>query len=149
MAAFQIRKIQSIVFIIVMIAILWLFQDNIIGISLLQKNSQQSDNIKEEINEAAYLEKIDNFVIKAYSNEQLLLHIIEAETYYSYKNSPVQLLNIKLTTYDDVGQKGAVLTSNRAEILESGEIFLNGEVNIQSKNGVSHEINTESSNCSF
>ena len=145
MAAFQIRKIQSIVFfIIVMIAILWLFQDNIIGISLLQKNSQQSDNIKEEINEVAYLEKIDNFVLKAYSNEQLLLRIIEAETYYSYKNSPVQLLNIKLTTYDDVGHKGAVLTSNRAEILKSGEIFLNGEVNIQSMNGALQKINTES-----
>ena len=36
------------------------------------------------------------------------------------------------------------LHSNRAEILESGEIFFNGEVNIQSKNGVSHEINSES-----
>ncbi len=55
MAAFQIRKIQSIVFIIVMIAILWIFQDNIMEISLFQKNSQKSDNIKEEINEAAYL----------------------------------------------------------------------------------------------
>ena len=145
MAAFQIRKIKSIiVFIIVMIAILWLFQDNIMGISLFPKNSQQSDNIKEEINEAAYLEKIDNIVIKEYSDEQLLLHIVEADTYYSYKNSPVQLLNIKLTTYDEVGQEGVVLTSNRAEILKSGEIFFNGEINIQSKNGVLHEINTES-----
>ena len=145
MAVFQIRKIQSfIVFIIVMIAILWLFQDNIMEISLFQKNSQQSDNIKEEINEAAYLEKIDNFVIKEYSNEQLLLHIIEAETYSRKKNKPVELLNVKVTTYDEFGQKGIVLTSNRAEILESGEIFFNGEVNIQSKNGVSHEINTES-----
>ena len=145
MAVFQIRKIQSfIVFIIVMIAILWLFQDNIMEISLFQKNSQQSDNIKEEINEAAYLEKIDNFVIKEYSNEQLLLHIIEAETYSRKKNKPVELLNVKVTTYDEFGQKGIVLTSNRAEILESGEIFFNGEVNIQSKNGVSHEVNTES-----
>jgi hypothetical protein len=73
-----------------------------------------------------------------------LLHTIEADTYYSYKNSPVQLLNIKLTTYDEVGQKGVVLTSNRAEILKSGEIFFNGKVNIQSKNDISHEINTES-----
>jgi len=144
MAAFQIRKIQSIVFIIVMIAILWLFQDNIMGISLFPKNSQQSDNILEEINEATYLEKIDNFVIKEYSNEQLLLHIIEAETYSRKKNKPVELLNIKLTTYDEAGQEGVVLSSNRAEIIESGEIFFNGEVNIQSKNGVSHEINTES-----
>ena len=49
---------------------------------MFQKNIQQSDNIKEEINENTYLEKIDNFVIKEYSNEQLLLHIVEAETYY-------------------------------------------------------------------
>jgi len=145
MATFQIRKIQSIiVFIIVMIAILWLFRDNIMGISLFQKNTQQSDNIKEEINEVAYLEKIDNFVLKEYSNEQLLLHIVEAETYSRKKNKPVELLNIQLTTYDEAGQEGVVLLSNRAEILESGEIFFNGEVNIQSKNGVSHEINTES-----
>ena len=144
MAAFQIRKIQSIVFIIVMIAILWLFQDNIMEISLFQKNSQQSGNINEEINEASYLEKIDNFVIKEYSNEQLLLHIVEAETYSRKKNKPVELLNVKVTTYDEFGQKGIVLTSNRAEILESGEIFFNGEVNIQSKNGVSHKVNTES-----
>ena len=145
MAAFQIRKIQSIiVFIIVLIAILWLFQDNIMEISLFQKNTQQSDSIKEEISEAAYLEKIDNFVIKEYSNEQLLLHILEAESYSRKKNKPVELLNVKVTTYDEFGQKGIVLTSNRAEILESGEIFFNGEVNIQSKNGVSHEVNTES-----
>ena len=145
MAAFQIRKIQTIiVIIIVMIAILWLFQDNIMGICLFQKNTQQSDNMQEEINEAAYLEKIDNFVLKEYSNEQLLLHILEAETYSRKKNKPVELLNVKVTTYDEFGQEGVVLTSNRAEILKSGEIFFNGKVNIRSKNGVSHEINTES-----
>jgi len=91
-----------------------------------------------------YLEKIDNFLIKEYSKEQLLLHTLEADTYYSYKNSPVQLLNIKLTTYDEVGQEGIVLTSNRAEILKSGEFFFNGKINLQSKNGSLHEINTES-----
>ena len=145
MAAFQIRKIQSIiVLIIVLIAFLWLFQDNIAKISVFPKNTQQFDTIKEEMKDIAYLEKIDNFLIKEYSKDQILLHIIEADTYYSYKNSPVQLLNIKLTTYDEVGQEGVVLTSNRAEILKSGEIFFNGEINIQSKNGFSHELNTES-----
>jgi len=145
MAAFQIRKIQLIiVFIIVLIAILWLFQDNITKISMFQKNTQQFDSIKEEMKDIAYLEKIDNFFLKEYSKEQLLLHILEADTYYNYKNSPVQLLNIKLTTYDEVGEKGVVLTSHRAEILKSGEIFFNGEINIQSKNGALHEINTES-----
>jgi len=145
MAAFRIRKIQSIIlFIIVLIAIVWLFQDNIMGTSLFQKKTQQSDNIKEEINKAAYLEKIDNFVIKEYSNEQLLLHIIEAETYSRIKNKPVELLNIKLTTYDEVGQEGVVLTANRAEIRKSGDIFFKDKINIQSNNGVLHEITTES-----
>jgi len=145
MAVFQTKKILSIsAFIIILIAILWLFQDNITKISIFQKNIQQSDNIKEAINENSYLEKIDNFVIKEYSNEQLLLQIVEAETYSRKKNKPVELINVKVTTYDEFGQKGIVLTSNRAEILESGEIFFNGEVNIQSKNGVSHKVNTES-----
>ena len=145
MAAFQIRKIQSIiVFIIVLIAIMWLFQDNIAKISVFQKNIQQFDTIKEEMKDVAYLEKIDNFLIKEYSKEQLLLHTLEADTYYSYKNSPVELLNIKLTTYDEVGKEKVVLTSNRAEILKSGDIFLKDEINIQSKNGALHEINTES-----
>jgi len=145
MAAFQIRKIHSIVvIIIVLIAILWLFQDNIAKVSVFQKNTQQFDTIKEEMKNVAYLEKIDNFLIKEYSKEQLLLHTIEADTYYSYKNSPVELINIKLTTYDEVGQEGVVLKSNRAEIIKSGDIFFKDEINIQSKNGVLHEINTES-----
>ena len=88
MAVFQTKKILSIsAFIIVLIAILWLFQDNITKIYMLQQNIQQLDNINEEINEAAYLEKIDNFVIKEYSNDQLLLHILEAETYLRKKNN--------------------------------------------------------------
>jgi len=144
MAAFQIRKIHSIVvIIIVLIAILWLFQDNIAKVSVFQKNTQQFDTIREEMKNVAYLEKIDNFLIKEYSKEQLLLHTIEADTYYSYKNSPVELINIKLTTYDEVGQEGVVLKSNRAEIIKSGDIFFKDEINIQSKNGVLHEINTE------
>ena len=93
MAVFQTKKILSIsAFIIILIAILWLFQDNITKISMFQKNIQQSDNIKEAINENAYLEKIDNFVIKEYSNEQLLLHIVEAETYSRKANKPVRVV---------------------------------------------------------
>ena len=145
MAVFQTKKILSIsAFIIVLIVILWLFQDNITKIYKLQQNIQQSDNIKEEINEAAYLEKIDNFVIKEYSNDQLLLHILEAEEYSRKTNKPAVLHNVKVVTYDEFGQQGAVLTSNRAEILESDEILFKGKVNIQSKNDVSHEIKTES-----
>ena len=145
MAVFQTKKIQSfIAFIIVLVAILWLFQDNILKISILQNKTEQLDSSNQEFKEASYLEKIDNFIIKEYSKDQILLHTVEAETYFSYKDSPVQLLKVKVKTFDDTQQEGLVMTSNRAEILKSGEMFFNGEVNIQTKSGVAHEIDTES-----
>ena len=145
MAVFQTKKIQSfIAFIIVLVAILWLFQDNILKISILHNKTEQLDSSNQEFKETPYLEKIDNFIIKEYSKDQILLHTVEAETYFSYKDSPVQLLKVKVTTFDETQQEGLVMTSNRAEILKSGEMFFNGEVNIQTKSGVAHEIDTES-----
>jgi lipopolysaccharide export system protein LptC len=72
------------------------------------------------------------------------LHTIQADTYYSYKNSPVQILQVEVKTFNETQEEGLVLTSNRAEILKSGEMFFNGEVKIQTKTGVLHEIDTES-----
>ncbi|MCS5588776.1 MAG: LPS export ABC transporter periplasmic protein LptC [Candidatus Thioglobus sp.] len=145
MAVFQTKKIQSfIAFIIVLVAILWLFQDNILKISILQNKTEQLDSSNQEFKEDSYLEKIDNFIIKEYSKDQILLHTVEAETYFSYKDSPVQLLKVKVKTFDETQQEGLEMTSNRAEILKSGEMFFNGEVNIRTKSGVAHEIDTES-----
>ena len=145
MALFQTKKIQLfIVFIIVLAAILWVFQDNFLKLLVFQKVSEQSILTSEEPEENAYLEKIDNFILKQYSNEQILLHTIQADTYYSYKNSPVQILNVEVKTFNDFQEEGLELRSNRAEILKSGEMFFNGEVKIQTKTGVSHELDTES-----
>ena len=145
MAVFQTKKIQSfIAFIIVLVAILWLFQDNILKISILQNKTEQLDTSNQEFKEDSYLEKIDNFIINEYSKDQILLHTVEAETYFNYKDSPVQLLKVKVKTFDETQQEGLVMTSNRAEMLKSGEMFFNGEVNIQTKSGVLHEIDTES-----
>jgi len=145
MALFQTKKIQSfIVFIIVLIAILWVFQDNFLKLLVFQKITEQSDTTSEEVKETAYLEKIDNFFLKEYSVEHVLLHTIQAETYYSYKNSPVQMLEVEVNTFNQNQEAGVLLTSRSAEILKSGEIFFNGEVKIQTKAGVSHELGTES-----
>ena len=145
MALFQTKKIQSfIVFIIVLAAILWAFQDNFLKLLVVQKVSDQSILTAEEPKETAYLAKIDNFILKEYSNEQILLHTIQADTYYSYKNSPVQIIDVEVKTFNDNQEEGLVLKSNRAEILKSGEMFFNGEVKIQTKSGVSHELDTES-----
>ena len=68
MAIFQTKKIQSfIVFIIVLAAILWIFQDNILSISVFKKTTEVSELSEEQIKDTPYLEKIDNFIIKEYS----------------------------------------------------------------------------------
>ena len=145
MALFQTKKTQSfIVFIIILASILWIFQDNFLKLLAFQKVSEQSILTAEEPEETAYLEKIDNFILKEYSNEQVLLHTIQADTYYSYKNSPVQIVDVEVKTFNEKQEEGLVLRSNRAEILKSGEMFFNGEVKIQTKTGVSHELDTES-----
>jgi len=145
MALFKTKKIQSfILFIIVMAAILWTFQDNFLKLLVFKKDIEESVSTNDEAKETAYLEKIDNFLLKEYSNNQILLHTIKADNYYSFKNSPVQILEVEVKTFNEAQEEGLVLKSNRAEILKSGEIFFNGEVKIQTKTGVSHELDTES-----
>ena len=145
MALFQTKKIQTfIVFIIVLVGILWIFQDNFLKLLAFQKVTEQLVSTAEEVKESAYLEKIDNFILKEYSNQQILLRTIQADTYYSYKNSPVQIFEVEVKTFNEGQEEGLVLTSNRAEILKSGEIFFNGEVKIQTKTGVLHKLDTES-----
>ena len=145
MALFQTKKIRSfILFIIVLVTILWVFQDNFLKLLVFQKVTDLSASSNEEVQETAYLEKIDNFHLKEYSKEKILLHTIQAETYYSYKNSPVQILEVEVKTFNEAQEEGLLLTSNRAEILKSGEMFFNGEVKIQTKTGILHKLDTES-----
>jgi len=145
MALFQTKKIQSfILFIIVLVGVLWIFQENFLKLLAFKKVTEQSISTAQEVKESAYLEKIDNFILKEYSNQQILLHTIQADTYYSYKNSPVQIFQVEVKTFNETQEEGLVLTSNRAEILKSGEIFFNDEVKIQTMIGVSHELDTES-----
>ena len=144
MAIFQTKKIQSvIVFIIVLVAILWIFQDNILSISVFEKSTKESEFSEEQIKDTPYLEKIDNFIIKEYSSDQVLLHTIEADVYKSFKNSPVQLDTVKVTTFDERQNETLTLTSNRAVLFKSGTIHFIGEVEIKTVSGISHEIDTE------
>ena len=144
MAIFQTKKIQSfIVFIIVLGAILWIFQDNILSIPVFKKTTEESELSKEQLKDIPYLEKIDNFIIKEYSSDQVLLHTIKADVYKSFKDSPVQLETVTVTTFDDKQNETLTLTSNRAVIFKSGSIHFIGEVEIKTLSGISHEIDTE------
>ena len=144
MEAFQNKKIQSILaVIIVLVVILWAYKDDVLKVYLLQKKTEPLIIINEEVKEKPYLHKIENFLLKEYSEGQLLLHTIEAEAYFSFKDSPVQLLEIILKTYDKSQQEGLVLKSNRAKITKLRDIIFNGEVNIVTKSGILHQLDTE------
>ena len=144
MGRFQTKKIQSlIIFIIVLVAILWIFQDNYLNVSFFKKSTNEIENTEDQDQERAYLEKIDNFIIKEYSNNQVLLHTIEADVYKSFKNSPVQLETVKVTTFDEFQKETVTLKSNRAVIFESGSIHFIGDVEIKTVTGVSHELDSE------
>jgi LPS export ABC transporter protein LptC len=124
-------------------AILWIFQDNILNISVFKKTTEVSELSDEQIKDTPYLEKIDNFIIKEYSSDQVLLHTIEADVYKSFKDSPVQLEIVTVTTFDEKQNESLTLTSNRAVIFKSGSIHFIGEVEIKTLSGISHEIDTE------
>jgi len=144
MEAFQNKKIQSILaVIIVLVVILWAYKDDVLKVYPLQKKTEPLIIINEEVKEKPYLHKIENFLLKEYSEGQLLLHTIEAEAYFSFKDSPVQLLEIILKTYDKSQQEGLVLKSNRAKITKLRDIIFNGEVNIVTKSGILHQLDTE------
>jgi LPS export ABC transporter protein LptC len=144
MVAFQTKKIQSLFGVIIVLAvILWVYQDDFFKISLLQEKTEPLVNINEAVKEKPYLEKIENFLVKEYSEDQLLLHTIKAETYFSYKDSPVILLEIVVKTYDKSQQENLVVKSNRAKIMKSGDVVFNGDVNIVTKSGVLHQLDTE------
>jgi len=144
MAIFQTKKIQSfIVFIIVLAAIFWIFQDNKLSISVFKKTTEVSELSEEQIKDTPYLEKIDNFIIKEYSSDQVLLHTIEANVYKSFKDAPVQLEIVTVTTFDEKQNETLTLTSDRAVIFKSGSIHFIGEVEIKTLSGISHEIDTE------
>ena len=144
MGLFQTKKIQLlIIFIIVLVAILWIFQGNYFNVSFFNKSINETETTEDQNQERAYLEKIDNFIIKEYSNDQVLLHTIEANVYKSFKNSPVQLETVKVTTFDEFQKETATINSNRAVIFESSTIHFIGAVEIKTLSGISHELDTE------
>ena len=144
MVILQTNKIRTIlIFIIVLVGIIWIFQKNILSISLINKTNKELVTNKEKVENTTYLEKIDNFIIKEYSKNHVLLHTIKADVYKSFKNSPIQLETVKLVTFDEFQKETLILKSNKAEIFKSGSIHFIGEVEIKTMSGISHQIDTE------
>ena len=145
MGFFKFKKIRSLlIFIIALTAIIWIFQDNFLQISILKKSMSQSSFTEDLNKERPYLEKIENFSINEYSDNEKILSTINAERYFSYKNAPVELYKVKVRTFDDNQIEAAILSSKQAQIFENSEINFNGNVDIQTLNNIFHSLQSES-----
>ena len=113
------------------------------NIFVFSQPSTNEEVVESQNTDIPYLEKIDNFIIKEYSNNQVLLHTIEADVYKSFKNAPVQLETVRVTTFDELQNKNLTLKSDRAVIFKSGAIHFIDQVEIKTMSGISHEIDTE------
>lgn len=140
------KKIIIIITAIIIVLAGWilLFQLNLSYSLLFKEDPTQKTSLAADKIDIAYLEKIENFEAKEYSQGKRLIHTLNAKTYYSYISSPIQLEEVELKTYDSNEQEGFLLNSNHAKILESGEIIFDGQVFIRTKNNAFHELKTES-----
>ncbi|HIM58619.1 MAG TPA: LPS export ABC transporter periplasmic protein LptC [Gammaproteobacteria bacterium] len=143
---FQFRSNLIIaLFIIVVIGTMWLLMQGLsYSFNLLQGKEPPPLTDNEVISqEVSYIVKIDNFALQEFDQDQQLSHFIEAKKYFNFKNTPALLLDPKVTIYNEKGDEDYILTSNRANYLDSGEIKFKGKVNVRSSTGVTHKMNTQ------
>tara|TARA_B110000003_G_scaffold258875_1_gene278391 strand:- start:557 stop:1507 length:951 start_codon:yes stop_codon:yes gene_type:complete len=138
------KTIQSFIIIIIVLTMIFIvLRSNLISNLFSDSKVSLNDEINPR-NDIAYLEKIEKFNIKEYSENLLLQYTMTADTYFSYKDSPVKLQKVEVKSYNKSELEGIILNANHAQILQSGEIVFNGEVHIHTKNNVLHELETDS-----
>ncbi|HIG88452.1 MAG TPA: LPS export ABC transporter periplasmic protein LptC [Candidatus Thioglobus sp.] len=145
MVNFQLKhNLLITIFIIAIIFAMWLLMKALsYSFSELQKNTDPVLTQNEEVSkEVSYMEKIDNFALQEFGMDNQLSRFVKAKNYFHFKNSPALLLEPEVTTYDVKGNKDYVLTAERADYLDSGEIKFKGKVNIRYGSGITHKMKT-------
>lgn len=93
--------------------------------------------------EVSYVEKIDNFSLQEFDQQNRLSHTVKAKSYLNFKNMPALLLQPKVTTFNELDEPDYILSSDRANYLKNGDIKFSGAVDVQSGNGITHKMQTE------
>jgi LPS export ABC transporter protein LptC len=129
----------------VVIGAMWLLMQGLsYSFSTLQSKAPPPLTENEIVSqEVSYIEKIDNFALQEFDENQQLSHFVKARRYFNFKDTPALLLDPKVTTYNEQGETDYVLTSDRANYLDSGEIKFKGKVDIRSNTGITHKMNTQ------
>jgi LPS export ABC transporter protein LptC len=140
-----INTIKIIISIIVVVSALGFLINKTSFISYFFQTSEIETKkiINPENDTISYTEKIDNFVMQEFNENQELTQYIQAKTYINYKNSPVALILPVITTYDGKGLPYYQINSDRAGYLNERDVKFEGSVTIKPNNGVGHHMKTE------
>ncbi|SMN14616.1 hypothetical protein CRYPA_636 [uncultured Candidatus Thioglobus sp.] len=93
-------------------------------------------------NEAAYVEKIDQFALQEFDENQRLSHFVKSDYYFNFKNTPALLIEPKVSVYNEQGEIEYTLSSKRANYFDSGEIKFQGKVKVKGADGSNINMNT-------
>ena len=151
---FQLRhNLLLTTFIIVVIATMWLLMkglsysfDQLTAPDItdpIELSGNKTTSQKALPQKGGYMEKIENFALQEFGVNRMLSHFVEADVYFNFKDEPALLVNPRVTTYDQNGGTNYILTSKRANYLDTGEVSFKGEVDVSSGNGISHKMKTE------
>ncbi|TEU24938.1 MAG: LPS export ABC transporter periplasmic protein LptC [Gammaproteobacteria bacterium] len=146
MVSFQLRhNLLITVFIIVIIGVAWLLMQGLSYSFNALQGKEPAPLTENEIvsQEVSYIEKIDNFALQEFDENQQLSHFVKAKQFFNFKDTPALLLDPEVTTYNEKGEADYILTSDRANYLDSGEIKFKGKVDVHSNTGITHKMNTQ------
>ncbi|MEO1890180.1 MAG: LPS export ABC transporter periplasmic protein LptC, partial [Candidatus Thioglobus sp.] len=120
MVSFQLRhNLLITVFIIVVIGAMWLLMQGLSHSFNALQDKEPAPLTENEVvsKEVSYIEKIDNFALQEFGENQQLSHFVKAKSYFNFKGAPALLLDPKVTTYNEKGETDYILTSDRANYL--------------------------------
>ena len=95
--------------------------------------------------EENFSDRIENFSIQEFDKGYRLSRLIESESYINYKDKPGLMKNPKVTSFGETSNiVDYVLKADKGLYLDSGDFLFTGSVNVESKTGIKHIMESNS-----
>ena len=108
-------------------------------------NSSGIEGTQVSQSEENFSDLIENFSIQEFDKGYRLSRLIESESYINYKDKPGLMKNPKVTSFGETSNiVDYVLKADKGLYLDSGDFLFTGSVNVESKTGIKHIMESNS-----
>ena len=108
-------------------------------------NSSGIEGTQVSQSEENFSDRIENFSIQEFDKGYRLSRLIESESYINYKDKPGLMKNPKVTSFGETSNiVDYVLKADKGLYLDSGDFLFTGSVNVESKTGIKHIMESNS-----